>query len=221
MVMINGEDRLKAVFKHGSGDLGFSKLLDGETEISKGHVACTLFSQIESCQQAIGEAIFDFERLPDIKAMAHEKEIVYSLCWYYEALFGLSSFCWCRGDSQRYLFPVEAIVYVEERSKEWQKELGDCADFLKYKNGKLLRLNKVRIEVREVEGLFTQWWECAEMSRYLRQHPALQAGIQYQAGALNRLSTYFHNATRLEAKLLGVEETPWAGAMPKFTNPSY
>lgn len=206
------KERIKTKYKAGSGDDGYSLLMNGE-RISKAHPACNLYQSIEELQQTIGEFLIE-EKL-------YNEQISLVLKWLNQSLFSLSSFAFCKGDTTRHQFPIEFLEYMDETIEILAEEVGGAPDFITHSHVSLLKLNKIRIASRKVESSYVGWNQSEEMNKYLRSRPDLIEGIQKHSLILNRLSTYFFWVTRKQGLWLysvgeEVKESYWASECKPF-----
>lgn len=175
------------------GDDGYSLLMSGE-RISKAHVACAFYQSVEELQQAIAETI--------CKDTLYSMEVTETLKWLFRNLFSLSSYVFCKGDSQRHQFPDNFLDFIEADCTRLEEAIGDAKDFLMYSNPCLLRLNKIRLASRKTESTYVAWNQSEEMTRFLRKHPTLIYDIDRHTQILNRLSSWMFWVTRMQGLVL-------------------
>lgn len=195
------------------GDSGMSLLLNGE-RVPKNHPACLLYGSIESAQQSIAECLY-YNKL-------YSQAIEEVLTWLHRNLFSLSSFCFLKGDSTRHQLPDNFLEYLEKASKELGEEIGSAPDFLVVSHQSLLQINRIRIDIRHVESMYTSWHNSPELVRWQLDHPEVIPAIRKHAAILNRLSTFLFWVGRKQGVWLAdsgfnLTESYWQAQAQPFT----
>ena len=218
-------DRITAFYEEGRslGDLGYSNLLLGE-QVSKGSAFGAVYSSIEWLQHGIlkyqmndqgGLTLLSMQQLEECDSQFFE--------WLYQALFGLSAFCYRKGNTQPeygLLIPKKAYNYLTDRVtyfKEVEKQATGKepeSDFVALRG----TLNKLRLQARDVERNYVAWFnEPVIVKEYITQPNVYDNIIRHQT-FLNRLSSYFYWLTRHAALRAGdVKWTEWTSRIPEFT----
>lgn len=208
------EVRLKKTYKSGSnGDTGMSYVLHNRPPILKSSPACKVQGAIEQLRHKIEELLYSCSLL--------QEDLMYILNWLDRNIFSLASFCYMKGESSDHVLPVELIEFLDKKTAELKSELGDCQDFLNQSHINLIKLDGVRIEVRQLESAYVAWWHTQEMISFLMDRDDLIKGVKHHAAILNRLSAYLFEATRMEAKLMSskgitVEQRHWQAGIEEF-----
>ena len=224
------------------GDNGYSQLLLGVL-IPKDHDTSKLYGAVEDLQQSLAIAIYEDDVI--------DAELRYTMEWIHENIFSLSSYAFMKGESPNNEMPEAFLIYIERTIERMKEEIGNAPDFLVYSHPSLLRLNEIRIRTREVESRFVGWKRSLEMQLHLKGPLGLLPwdiavplsiyegrfkgiaerllGKRYliptinnHITVLNRLSSYFFWAGRLQGKLLkergehSVSEKYWHGKIQEF-----
>lgn len=198
------ESRIKAIYKSGTGDLGISLIMDG-SRLSKDDPACWIYSEVEHLNNAISEFLVTFE--------LQYSELLEILNWLKVNSFSISSFCFLKGNSDRHTLNPQFAgrIHAIVDTLKADSVIGEAADFVHHTHKKYIRLDRIRIHVRDLERAFTKWRnhdlvrDC--IVNAVRHEPlnaqAIVLAIDCYAGFLNRLSTFIWLATRKEAEICG------------------
>jgi len=211
------EVRLKKTYKSGSnGDTGMSYVLHNRPPILKSSPACKVQGEIEKVRHNIEELLYSCTLI--------QEDLTYVLTWLDRNLFSLASFCYMKGESSNHVLPTELLDFLDKKTAELKVEVGDCQDFLNQSHINLIKLDGIRIEVRQLESAYVAWWHTQEMISFLMDRDDLITGVKHHAAILNRLSAYLFEATRMEAKLMNtkdiyVEQRPWQANLESFNPP--
>lgn len=212
------------------GDVGYSNLIKGGYVSKDSHFGA-VYSSIEWLQHGILKLI-DTGSGYEVVRLLEDQDTKF-LGWLYEALFGLSAFCYRKGNTDPIyglVFPEEAYRYLTDRVsvfKKHEEELsGKTAEseFLAMSSS----LNKLRLQCRDVERNFVGWVHEEEIIKECITHDFAktnqdQEGISVinniliQQRFLNRLSTYLYwlNRHYLNTQL-STNRREWISRMPEF-----
>jgi len=195
---MNASPRIKRQYKPGSGDSGFSMLMDGEM-IRKDDPSCWIYSEIEWLNNLISETLITFQLNNELKEL---------LTWLKNNSFSLSSFCFMKGNTDRHSLPKQKSDEIQDLV-EFKKRLwfAESNDFVINTKLKYVKLDGIRIKVRDVERAFTAWRNhnivLQNVMKVSRTDPQLAQNILLEidawGGFLNRLSTLIWLMTRHEA----------------------
>lgn len=220
--------RITSRYKEGrsAGDLGYSALYVGGV-VSKGSAFGAIYSSVEWLQHGIVKYLDNYH----LTLQQTEKEDRIFLDWLHQTLFALSAFCYCKGNNQGvdketnkiiqygYTIPERALEFLEERveifkvNEEEFRSKPAATEFIVQKG----TLNKLRIQVRDVERNYVAWFNEEEIIKESRLHPHVYEDIMSYQAFLNRLSTYFYWLTRNAAVKEGrTDWTQWMSKVPEF-----
>ncbi len=213
-------NRITSYYNEGRslGDLGYSNLLLGE-QVSKGSAFGAVYSSIEWLQHGIQKYVYTEDNTYTLDVTKQLKvEDVEFLEWLYQALFGLSAFCYRKGNTDPtygLLIPDSAYRFITDRIKlfkaEEEKSTGKPAEseFIRLSGD----LNKLRLQARDVERNYVAWFhEPVIVKEYLTQDRVFDNIVRHQR-FLNRLSSYFYWLTRSASKIKPAE---WISRIPQF-----
>jgi cob(I)alamin adenosyltransferase len=225
------------------GDNGYSQLMLGVL-IPKDHDTCKLYGAVEDFQQSIAICLEANELM--------DPSLEHVMKWLHTNMFSLSSYAFMKGETSNHEMPQGFLHYIEGAIEDMKADIGDAPDFLVYSHKSLIHLNEIRIRTREVESRFVGWKRSLEMQLHLKgplavlpfevnvplswyegKHSALVEKlfgkryllpiINYHIQVLNRLSSYFFWASRVQGKLLagrsedsGLIERYWQGKIEEF-----
>jgi cob(I)alamin adenosyltransferase len=126
-------------------------------------------------------------------------------------LHSLGSYVFVNGRTVDHAFPDNLLEALETRILQIQEATDDCLDFLILDDQRLLLLDRIRIEIRELEVNYTDWYFNSLPEHDTKLHTL------YTASVLNRLSAYLFNVIRYEH--LGMPEKHWQGKITLFKPP--
>ena len=210
--------RITATYKNGHGDRGLSPLMNGQI-VRKDDPSCLIYSEIEHLNNLITEVLNTF----DIKY----NKLFEQLNWLKVNSFSISSFCFMKGDSTKHNLSIEFNDELESLVNELKldKQIGEASDFIIHNKIKYIKLDAIRIRIRDVERAFTTWRNhelvVNNLMELLVDDPihAQQVIIAINAygGFLNRLSTFIWLTTRMESLLSGDYDSQeyWQGQIVK------
>lgn len=211
-------DRVTSFYKEGRslGDLGYSNLLVGE-QVSKGSAFGAVYSSIEWLQHGI----LKYLEQSSTGIGVEDNDFIF-LRWLYDALFGLSAFCYRKGNTAPeygLLIPDEAYSYLTDRIqyfKDYEEEkLNKPAesDFITLRGD----LNKLRLQARDVERNYVAWFnEEVIIKEYITKADVFENIIRHQR-FLNRLSSYFYWLTRFAVlSQKDAVHAEWISRIPQF-----
>lgn len=187
----------------GSGDKGTSTLMAG-LKLPKSHKVFQIYSAQERvCNTA---SLFQVKYGDYL-----EPEDAYILKWFIRNLNCLGAFCYTLGEDSNYVFPESFLEKIEDRILNiFQPAIGDCEDFLIHEEEPFILLDRVRIEVRDLERVYQIWKEVVSGL----QDPT--GSILLMSRILNRLSMYLFNLIRYESHKRGLNENTWSGKVEPF-----
>lgn len=149
--------------------LGHSNLLFNE-RVSKADSACSIYSKGEHCRVAItdcinywrliccdSEGFYSSERC--IEEVDNEQEFFE---WLEENLFCLSSYAFLKGNTDRYYFPKTLLAYLKHKVLTFKELLPKdqrASDFLIRRDPYACRLDKARLNIRDLEQEYVRWWQ--------------------------------------------------------------
>lgn len=210
--------RIKSGTRHYSrGDDGTSEFIKG-IRLPKHSSAHKVYGEIESSKWTCSRVLLADSETPFLEDF--EK---YQLQWFLDNLHSLGAFCfnWGRDESVDHIFPIDVLDTIEERIRYFQSKeicgevIGDCEDFVSFKDRRLLLLEMLRMTFRSLESNYVLW------------HSTLY-GLQKMEGArldtqalLNRCSTYVFWATRYYALKLGIKENIWEAKVGSYNPPRF
>lgn len=209
-------NRIRNGYKAGNGDLGYSLILDG-TQLSKDDPACWIYSEMEHLNNKISEYLVTFDvQYPDLKQM---------LIWLKDNSFSISGFCFLKGSSDRHNLNLDVSEELEllVTMLKGDELVGEAADFVHHTRLKYIKLDGIRISVRDLERAFTKWRNHDVVKDFIistvKTEPmkaqAIALNIDAYSGFLNRLSTFIWLSTRKEAEICGDFDSQkyWSGKM--------
>jgi cob(I)alamin adenosyltransferase len=212
------ENRISSSYSEGRslGDLGYSNLLLGE-QVSKGSAFGAVYSSIEWLQHGILKYISYDEATVQVE----DVDLAF-LDWLYQALFGLSAFCYRKGNTRPeygLIIPERAYSYLTERIQYFKSQEEEVlnqpaeSEFIALKG----TLNKLRLQARDVERNYVAWFsEEIIIKEYLTQ-PDVFDNIMKHQRFLNRLSSYFYWLIRHAAlRQDNTHTTQWISQIPNF-----
>jgi cob(I)alamin adenosyltransferase len=207
---------MTAVYKPGSGDFGYSNLLEG-IYLRKDSPACRVQGSIEEVRN-------DIQRLLSVHDI-YNPNLNYVLNWLNQNLFSLASFCYKRGDGNKYQFPSQLLEYLDLKILNLKQINEDCIDFTMQSNIKFINMDKVRISIRKLESNYIEWWYSEAITNFLMQNPHLIKQVEKHSSILNRLSAYLFECLRYEASIHAekgenVSITYWKNYTEKFLPPN-
>ncbi|AFY48988.1 hypothetical protein Nos7524_3188 [Nostoc sp. PCC 7524] len=210
------KDRITSTYKPGQGDLGWSQVLHNSPPLLKNSPAAIIQGAIELLRHKIELFLSLHTTL--------QYDLDYLLNYLDRNIFTLASFCYLKADTDKHLLPCEALDWLSNRVAELEKELGSCPDFLYHKHPKLVCLDGVRIQVRELERIYISWRYSTEIITHLLVNPQLTYKVNYHSAILNRLSSYLFwtirkEGTLLRSKGLDIEERYWLSQVEDFNPP--
>jgi cob(I)alamin adenosyltransferase len=191
------KDRISTSYKSGSGDSGYSVLLDGH-KILKSDPACWIYAEVEKAINTVSRIL--------IKHPIEYEYLKNLLCFLQENLFSLSSFCFCKGQTEKFAVNPDLIAALNTQIKDIQFVVGNAADFIWYSEEKSVDLDGLRILIRDTERAFTAWRFHPTVLEHIVEvvsHSPLTAqtivnNIKLYASLLNRLSNFLWWAIRYE-----------------------
>jgi len=197
--------RIKNGVCYGSGDRMRSNLKDG-SRLPKNSARCKVYGSIESIKNYISTYLSWNNPRHDL-----DDYDLYVLEWLIANLHSLGSYVFVNGRTDDHAFPDNLLGSLENRIAKIQSQTGDCMDFLILDDPLLLLLDRIRIEIRELEVNYSTW--------YFEELPEKDASPHalYIAAVLNRLSAYLFNVIRYEH--IGVPERHWQGKITEFKPP--
>ncbi len=200
----------------GSGDKGLSNLQWGKKQ-TKSDPICYLYNAIDKLQGEISfflrqDAIkYRFKFLPKILLKrfdlqpVQDREVLSFLTYLEQALPALAASVYSPENS-KYHFNSEFSDSLENYINRY----GDFATSKEFQcfssHLNLALLNKIRVEVRQLEAIFHQFYSSQELEDNL--------GLAIAGKILNRLSTFLWIASQRERILLGLKPWYWKGMMP-------
>lgn len=195
------KNRITTGYCPGSGDVGYSQLLDGEL-IRKDDPSCLIYSYLEQLANSISE-LLSYTKILD-------KELYTVLDYLSNNHFSISAFCFKKGDTVDHVIPQEFLDFITTSVDYFKSSIGASKDFLIQKHWKLVLLDKIRIWVRSVETAYITWMNhervTTNLLNILRVNPEkaaqILANMDLVSSTLNRLSTYLWWATRHEFNLM-------------------
>lgn len=219
------ENRISSSYSEGRslGDLGYSNLLLGE-QVSKGSAFGAIYSSIEWLQHGILKYLYrdDGDRTTLSIIQVEDKDAQF-LDWLYQALFGLSAFCYRKGNTEPeygLLIPDEAYSFLTERIEYFKEEEEDILEQPAESEFISLRgtLNKLRLQARDVERNYVAWFNEEIIIKEYHTKPGVFDNIMRHQRFLNRLSSYFYWLTRYAAlRQDNLKTTQWISRIPNFT----
>lgn len=186
---------------HHYGDKGYSLLLNGD-KLRKDEPAAAIYSFVEHLQNSLSELLTVYT--------IHDSEL-FTVCeWLRSNSYSISSFVFMKGDTNDHVFPENFLEYLDKRIDELQNEIGSAPDFIIHSYKQLLLLDKIRIQIRDIERGYTSFQYhdkvIQDLMRTLRINPFKAQErllkIDLMSSILNRLSSYFWWETRYEHQLL-------------------
>ncbi|MBD2196599.1 MULTISPECIES: hypothetical protein [Calothrix] len=208
--------RITANYVAGSGDIGFAQVLHDAPLLLKSSPACTIQGKIETVRNSIESALY---LNPDLSP-----DLNYLLYYLNRNIFSLASFCYLKANTDKHLLPFSLIEWMDKNIKLLQEELGHCPDFLYHNHPTLISLDKLRIDIRELERYFIRWRYSNEVVGFLLLKPDLTNNVNYHSAILNRLSSYMFWAIRKEGRMLKgrgelIEERYWQAVVEEWNPP--
>lgn len=210
-------NRITANYNPGLGDTGYSSVLHKNIPLLKSSPACAIQGKIETVRNSIEDTLcLNIDLSPDLN---------YLLNYLNRNLFSLASFVYLKADTTTHLFPFSLLEWLDNKTHLLQQELGSCPDFLYHCHPTPITLDKLRINVRELERYYVKWRYSNEVVGHLLLKPDLTDIVNYHGGILNRLSSYLFWATRLECQLLRdkgiqIEERYWSSQVEEWLPPN-
>ena len=220
-------DRITSHYKEGRslGDLGYSNLLLGE-QVSKGSAFGAVYSSIEWLQHGIYKYLYvETPSVTDYTSLSLrqlEMDDIKFLEWLYQALFGLSAFCYRKGNTapeyglllpeEAYSFLVGRIKYFKDKEEVYSGKAAE-SEFIALRG----TLNKLRLQARDVERNYVAWFNEEVIIKEYRTTPGVYDNIMNHQQFFNRLSSYFYWLTRHAAlRQNHVQFTEWISRIPDF-----
>lgn len=194
--------RIKNGICFGSGDSGRSNLKDG-SKLPKNSPRCKVYGSIESIKNHLSVYLCTYQLKSDFD--------VYVFNWLVKNLHSLGSYVFVNGRTTDHAFPDNLLELLETRIIHIQETTDDCMDFLILDDSRLLLLDRIRIEIRELEVHYTDWYFNSLPENDTKLHTV------YTASVLNRLSAYLFNLIRYEH--IGIPEKHWQGKITPFEPP--
>lgn len=216
MVMTSLKPRINSSYCPGAGDKGVSKMTKGKRSKKASPIAY-LYSSVESLQLSLAEVIlhhrrakqWPFLRFFGIKPIQQE-DAIELFEWLEQALFSLSSFCHCLGDSERHMWPAEFESYLNEKVIQMTKKYARSDEFQSFStHSNLFLLNKIRVCIRKLEIDYRSWASSLEIDSNME-------AIDYHARILNRLSGYLWCVLQKERVMLKLPAQYWVSSAPEF-----
>lgn len=209
--------RLTSKHIPGKGDLGYSYVLANNPPLLKSSPACKIQGEIEGLRNSIEDLLCTSHLL--------QGDLVYLLSWLNRNVFSLASFCYLKADTETHILPESLLDFLNSKTKELKKLLGDCPDFMSQSHLTLIKLDGVRIKVRSLEQRYTSWRYSSEVTETLMSNTDLIPTVNFHAAILNRLSAYLFEATRYESSLLRengevIEARYWQATVEEFNIPT-
>lgn len=190
--------RITTSYKEGSGDKGKSEATVGK-RLSKGDPSYKIHEICEELRLSLSKVLL----IKDLTAQ--EKGV---LSWIRNSTFSISSFCYCGGVSKDHVFPEEFLSYLELYIFNMKRSVGPAQDFLVWDSIHNILIDEVRVKVRELERIYTEWsLVCDSMA---------STEIDINKAVLNRLSSYFFWLNRSVGLRSGLKESYWTGSMGTF-----
>lgn len=187
----------------GRGDNGNTQVVINERS-DKADLSVDVYLRCEDLRHSLSLVLLD----KDINLL--DKDIQELLIWLRSACFSISSFCYCRGVSERHRLPDGLLTYLERSIQDYKNHVGNAQDFIIWEQAIGIHLDNVRVKVRLLERSLNPW---------SKQIPCETAAddIKYLRACINRLSTYVYWATRYTYKTNQLTEVYWEGKMPSLT----
>lgn len=214
------KNRISPNYQEGrnSGDLGYSNLITGD-QVSKGSAFAAIYSSVEWLQHGLQKYVYtDKGSYTHLMQEQIEDEDAQFLEWLYESLFALSSFCYRKGNTEEkynLMFPDKAYVWMTQRIEYLKSHEGESpTEFIALRG----TLNKLRIQVRDVERHYVAWFNEPSIIKEYRTQPGVYDNIIRQQRFLNRLSTYFYWLARHGTISNGGEHREWITQVPTFVH---
>lgn len=193
--------RITTGYCPGSGDVGYSQLLDGEL-IRKDDPSCLIYSNLEQLANSISE-LLSYTKILDTD--------LYNVLYYLsQNHFSISAFCFKKGDATDHVIPATFLDFITLKVETFKNEIGASKDFLIQKHWKLVLLDRIRIWIRSVETAYITWMNHERVTTNLlnilrvdsEKAASILINMDTVSSTLNRLSTYIWWATRNEFKLM-------------------
>lgn len=168
-------DRITTTYKTGKGDLGFSDVLANQPPLRKDSPACKVQGAIELTRHAIEKVLCLDYLPPNLRELINkghssnfsinQSQLNHSLNWLNRNIFALGAFCYCGGDSTKYVLPYEFLTFLDTETGKLKDSLENAPDFLYQSHPLLVHLDGVRAWVRFLESAYVRWWYSKEVTQ--------------------------------------------------------
>lgn len=207
MTISDGTPRITDGFCYGTGDGGYSLLMD-KTRLRKDAPAANIYGHVEILANAIDE-------LAEYESDILNPYLLQALIWLRENSYSISSFCYMKGDTTDHVFPTSFLEYMDKRIALLDELIGDAPDFITKNRGYLRVLDKVRIHIRDVERDYVTWRYdervvekvASLVEENVERAQELANNIELMGAILNRASAWVFWELRYEKHLLKQQST--------------
>jgi len=196
---INNSSRITTNYKEGSGDKGVGQ--QSLTKKTKKYNFAPLYCEIEFIRLNIDNL---FIKYPDIINQFPKFHTI--LDWFAGNTFSLGSFIHLEGGTYHHLFPQRFLTCLEEEINYYKSVVGDCQDFIRWDSEINIDVDRLRVSVRKLEGLYSNW---------ASKQVELES-ITFMGQCLNRFSSYIFWANRYLAHINNLPETYWSANITEF-----